>query len=447
MFLRRTFFRCLLTWAGACVAAGWCTPAAAQGARHALVVLVGSYGAGLPRVPGIAQDREHALAIARKLGVADAQITVLQDGAATAEGIRRAAAELAMRTAVSDQLLLYFAGLGSQRADQDRPGNCEETFVAHDGTHLGHGELADFFLPAIERADKTVALFDSCNRSDTSGGRPARCVAPPPGQACASTAPGRWRGFVNELRKSSVAAVNIVGLLAAPRAGQAEARGGEFGSALSACFNGAALDSNRSGALSAGELADCAQAQAKAQRPYQLDGNRGYAPLWSGGEGPASELFADILAGRDGRRKVVLDAVRPASGGAGSALSLRSESAGYLYLFATDGGDYRLLFPTADERDNRLRPGTVFSWPRSGALPVAPGAQVLALVADNEHDLALLPAKAAPAARREALYRFAASSVRAASAPCMATGSARLLALARACSNAYAAALLTIDAR
>lgn len=448
MPVRRTVFQTLMPLV-LMLACGWSTPAFGQGGRHALVVVIGNYGAGLPRLAGADKDRDYAQAIARRLGIAAEQTTVLSDAAASADGIRRAAAELAMRTAASDQLLLYFAGLGSQRADPDRPGGCEETFVAHGGTHLGHGELADFFLPAVERAEKTIALFDSCNRADMASGQPQRCVPPPAGQACAASASGRWRGFVNELRKSSVSQVNVAALLATPRAGHGEARGGEFGAALAACVAGAASDANASGALSVGELAECVAGQVKTARPLPLDGARGFAPLWSGGDGPVTELFADIYAGRDGRRKVLLDAVRPANGAAGSALTLRSESAGYLYLVASDGaGDYKLLFPSAEDRDNRLRPGAVFSWPRSGGIAFAPGTRVLALIADNEHDSApLLARPPGPAARREALYRFAATSVRAATAPCMATGSARNLSLARACSNAYAAALLTIDVR
>lgn len=435
--------------------AGAAAPAPVQGGRHALIVVVGNYGAGLPRLSGAAQDRDNALAIAQRLGIPEAHTTVLYEREASSEAIRSAASELALRTATSDQVLLYFSGLGSQRADQDRPGGCEETFLAQDGAHLGHGELASYLLPVAERAEKTLLFFDSCNRSPMQGGAlPQRCVPAPAGAACGATAAGRWRGLVTELRKGSVPVPNIAALLAAPSTAGAEgARGGAFGSALAACIGGGADDSNRSGALSLAEIGACTQGQvdarttSAARRALALDGNRDYAPLAaSPGDGPATELLADIHAGRDGRRRVILETSRAAGGSAGVALSLRTDATGYLYLIATDaGGDFRVLYPTAEERDNRLRPGTSFSWPRSGGVQFARGTRILALVADNEHDLAPLLAPAARAARREALFRFAVTSVRANSAPCLASGSARNLSLARACSSAYGSALINLD--
>lgn len=441
-----------------------------QARRHALLIVVGQYPGAFPRMPGAAHDVEHARALVRVLDVPEDQVTLLRDHAAAAEGIRRAAADLALRLAPSDQVLVYFSGLGSHRADLDRPGTCEETFIAGDGVPLGHGELAHHFLAVAERAEKTLVVFDSCNGD--AGERPGlvrRCIAPPAGEECGGTAARRWRGFVNELRKSSVSAANVVAVAAAApgEAAYADtARGSLFGSALPRCLAAESSDRDRSGAISIGEIGNCArqlvEQQVKVGKGEMVDevakvaevegaarpafsGNRAFAPRASRqGQGKASTLLEDLYAGRDGRRQVVLEIKGQAGPG---AITLRSMSVGYLYLIAADpSGGFRLLFPNPAERENRLRAGATFAWPVQGVMPALPrGAALLAIVADNERDLAQLPpagAWPADAAGRERLYRFVTTSIRSGSAPCRQSGAARNLSLARGCSDAYGAALI-----
>jgi len=416
-------------------------------ARHALFVIVGQYGHGLPTLAGTARDVEHARALAHALSVPEDQIHILRDRDASADAIRRAADDLAMRLAPSDQVLLYFSGLGSHRADLDRPGVCEETFIAGDGTRVGYGELASYFLPVAERAEKTLAVLDSCSSPEEGvAGLAQRCVAPPAEDACSSKR--SWRGFVTELRKSAVPTANIVALQAAapgaPAWGDAT-HGGLFGFSLSECVRAARGDRDRSGALSVEELSDCAKAgvtrrlAARATPRVQVAGNRYYAPFVTGSAGGASPaLLADLHAGRDGRRDVVLSA-------AGRKLSLRSAAVGYLYLIASEpDGGYRLLFPTADARENRLRAGTTFTWPGK----FAAGDAVLAVIADNARDMTQLPDGARfadDAGGRATLMRFVTASLRRKEAPCLQSGRARNLSLARGCSDAYAAGFLILD--
>lgn len=451
----------LLVAAGA-NAAGTATPES-RSSRHALLIVVGNYGAGFPRLAGTGHDIEHAAEIARSLGIPGEHVRLLRDRDANAEAIRRAGTDLALRIAPSDQVLIYFSGLGGARADLDRPGGCEETFIAADGTPVGHGELAGYFLPVAERAEKTMVFFDSCNLSQA-GERDLspRCV-PSRDPACKPGRNQRWRGFVTELRKHAVPTANIIGMLAGRPEDPAfddAAGGGMFSNAIRRCIGGAAThDSNGSGALSFDELASCAQARIDRRMPPDrrakalMLGNRGFAP-WQvrGGPGPAQLLLEDLSAGRDGRRELVLGTVL--SGGEAQGLTVRASTVGYLYLVAADPqGGYKLLFPNGEERDNRLHAGATFSWPQPGArATLARGTTVLAIVADNPRDLAMLPDAGrrqlpSDAAGREALYRFVTTSVRSGEPACQEKGAARKLALARACSDTYAAALVVIDSR
>ena len=154
------------------------------------------------------------------------------------------------------------------------------------------------------------------------------------------------------------------------------------------------------------------------------------------GRGPIVRLFDDIVAGRDGRKQMLFEnAPAPAPGDVdGPSVTLRSSAVGYLYLIACDGvGTMRLIYPSVAGGSNRLVAGT----------------SLLAILADNERDLALLPAApgksfSADAGARKALYDFATTSLRAAEAPCQASGKERNLSLWRACSDAYGAAAIVI---
>lgn len=425
-------------------------PEEARASRHALLVI-----AGAPPAHSAGHDLTQARTIAGHFGVPEPQVTVLREQHANAEAIRRAASDLTQRLAPGDQVLLVFSGRGSQRADPARPGLCEETFIASDGIALGHAELAAHFLPVAERAEKTVAIFDACHSVQrAASGLDLRCVPPPEGMACAGGKVTRWVGFVNEMRKASVPASNIAALLAAesgaPAFGDAQ-RGGLLGAALRACRDGDADDADRSGRVSMKELADCARNRIEGwlpgdlAAPPQVQGNRHYAPF------PARRVdiepgavFEDIYANRDGRREVVLQ--ESATSG-GRSFVLRASAVGYAYLFSADpGGGYRLLFPLPGERENRLRAGSSLTWPRNGAgVRLPAGSTVLAVVSDNERDLDDLAAATDANTRHAALLRFAAGAQRSREPACRAAGAQRNLSLARACSDAYGAALHVID--
>jgi len=436
------------------------TPAL-RGGRFALLVTVAHY-AGLPKVPGAQHDREHARAVAKAAGVPDDNIVSLHDRDASAEGIRRALTDLALRLSPADRVLIYFSGLGSRRQDLDRPGGCETVYLAADGEALGYGELAGLTIPVAERAEKTMIFFDTCGTLQRgSGGLNARCIPAEAGSDCRVGANTRWRNFVADVRKQAVPTANLV-VVHAGKPDETvfdETTGGVFTSAFQRCSLAEIPDQDHSGAVSLAELSVCAQ-RATDRRlggggkggQITLNGNQGFVPfmLRAGGQGPLIKLFDDLAWGRDGRKDVLLESVRPPAGVDGPAISVRAATVGYLYLIASDGeGAARLVYPSAADGSNRVRSGETFVFPQAGRSPLVPGTSVLAILADNERDMALLPAPPGgsfggdPAARK-ALYDFATTSIRAAEAPCQASGRKRNVSLWRGCSDAYGAAAIVI---
>ena len=228
--------------------------------------------------------------------------------------------------------------------------------------------------------------------------------------------------------------------------------------AVGRCLLHEASDVNQSGGISIAEMSDCVQqALARSAEPSSgvltLNGNGAFVPAMSRGEGrgPIARLFDDIVAGRDGRKQMLFENARTPNDIDGPTVTLRSSAVGYLYLIASDGDHaMRLIYPTAADGSNRVVAGASFRYPRSGGRsPLVAGTSLLAILADNERDLALLPAVpgqpfAADASARKALYDFATTSLRAAEAPCQASGSERNLSIWRACSDAYGAAVIVI---
>lgn len=465
-FLSAKYFSC--PWLlPACLAISLLAPEtlaaapAVRGGRFALLVAIANYR-DLPKLPGAQRDLDQARAWSKAAGVPENNIIVLRDDDANSEGIRRALADLALRLTPGDRVLIYFSGLGSRRQDLDRPGGCEEVFLAAEGEALGYGELATLLIPVAERAEKTAVFFDTCGTFQRgSSGLAARCVPAAAGNNCQVNPSTRWRNFVADIHKMGVPTANIISV----HAGRPDetvfddASGGLFTSAVSRCGLVESPDQDHSGAVSLAEMAACAQ-QAVDRRvgagkggQITLHGNRGFVPfmLKADGQGPVARLFEDIASGRDGRKEMVLENVRAPSGLNGPVVSLRSSALGYLYLISSDGdGAARLVYPTVADGSNRIRAGETFVFPREAARsPLAAGASLLAILADNERDIAMLPAPpgkafAADATARKALYDFATISVRAAAAPCQASGQARNVSLWRGCSDAYGAAVIVV---
>ncbi len=81
---------------------------------HALIMTIGAYRSGMPRLEGVVHDVASARAIARKMGVKDQNTRVYRDEQLTLAGMRRAFQELYQRIGNDDQVFVYYSGHGGR---------------------------------------------------------------------------------------------------------------------------------------------------------------------------------------------------------------------------------------------------------------------------------------------------------------------------------------------
>jgi hypothetical protein len=127
------------------------------GARwHAVLVIAERPGRALPAA---AADHESALQLARSLGVADEDLTVLRGEAASATSIEAALRQTAARLGRTDGVLVYFAGEGTHRAQPD--GGCAEAVLAGDATAITGPDWAWWVAPLAAPPHAVLAVIDA----------------------------------------------------------------------------------------------------------------------------------------------------------------------------------------------------------------------------------------------------------------------------------------------
>jgi len=392
-------------------------PLKARSETHALIMTISNYQIpGVPPLKGVAQDGASAAAIARKLGVKDANMVFLRDGELTWDGMNAALDRLRERIAPNDDVFIYYSGHGGRTLVHDPEERCAESLITVDGTGYVDATLEKQLKALGNKANKMVVFLDACH----SGGVTTRAVSSafspkyyrPRGmsaEACATP--------VNVLKRSvSTRAVrgaeNYVYIAAAQDnevSLDEPGRGGIATQAWLACVNGRARDLDGSGGLSAQEVQACAQelidtklrnVQGFTAHHIQITGNAravlGFSerpaatpvavvtpvvaptpvvtpptpvvtpptpvatppapdpvPL----TGPAATL-ADIYAQRDDRRTVTVEMSRPKVkiGQDRVEFTITSSDSGYLYLLmvGSDGKTFDVLFPNQLDRNNLL---------------------------------------------------------------------------------------------
>jgi len=169
-----------------------CTPVSVASDR-ALLIGIGHYGllSPLPAVPGVDVDLAKMRQAAEIMGFAPAQTRILEDPAATADGIRAAIDSwLIAGTQPGDRVLLYFSGHGSQVRDrgvQDEEDGLDEVLVGYDvrldvvdGKVRASGIVTDDEL--FDRLDRltgrdVLVLLDACNSASATRGAADSLVA------------------------------------------------------------------------------------------------------------------------------------------------------------------------------------------------------------------------------------------------------------------------------
>lgn len=419
--------------------------------RHALLIGIGSYLPDAARrvepLDGVAQDLANALVMAATLQVPSANITLLRDEAATFEAVAEALRELAARTLPGDRVFIYWSGHGSRQADAV-DGGCVETVLPYDLKGISNRQLASWLQPIGAKADKLLVVSDA-GRAPEPSAAPRATDAPaaallrskytPGTDACQAAGGGLTRSLSGALAALGLSLQDVVHWASSgpdEASLQSAGSGGVATTALRACLQGEAVDTDGSGSISMRELADCAQAKVgaalrgsaqdgglRAAPRITVSGNREFVPAWfanaqavapvGAAAAPATPPIAtptdpagpslrgvlgQIHEQRDSKRSVVVSATRERLriGADGLGFSVRSSHAGQLYvaLLGSDGRTLTLLFPNALDSANTIAAGQTLTLPRPNWTLTAggpPGTDtLLVLVADGPRDLAAL---------------------------------------------------------
>jgi hypothetical protein len=303
--------------------------------------------------------------------------------------------------------------------------------------------------------------------------------------ACEKPVNRLTRGLRLDARRAGSGAQNYV-YIAAARDNEVSldqpGRGGVATQAWLACLSGEARDSNGSGALSAEEIRACAQARVE----KTLKGVAGYLPhhITITGNPDAVLAFApktvavaerganleavsafntlaDIHHRRDDRRSVTLTPSKPAFAIRRDKVEfdLHSSHAGHVYLLmvGSDGKTFDMLFPNQFDKNNFIEAGQTLRLPRAEWELVAHGPagtnHLLAIVSDAPRDFASLGLQAAgpfsvldanPVSAKD-IVLVSGMSAEAGADECGVDLARRTLAVQQKCSNAYGAALVTLD--
>lgn len=521
-------------WLGFLIGLGLIASGAARAEVHALVMTIGDYQAGIPSLKGVMHDRESARSIAHLLGVKDENILQFHDEQLTLNGMRQAFDELDARVAVGDKVFIYYSGHGSRQRVNDPEERCAESLVAANGYGLTDAEMEARLKQLAKRAQKIIAMFDSCH----SGGATVR------GMNNVAFAPKFWsKGGeetcekpVNIITRNLGLAARTVGsggnnyvYIAAAKDNEISldqpGKGGVATQAWLACMSGGAVDRDGSGGLTVEEIRSCAQEKIDAQLrdvagflPHHINvtGNSDLvmtlaadspgepvvvaapapvpvsvpvpAPVLAPAPVPAvpahqeqivqvqtapqpvpqtpavepvpPATFRDIFNGRDDLRtvEVMLARSQLKIGKDKLGFSVRSSHAGYVYLLmaGSDGKTFDLLFPNKLDNNNFIQAGQLLQLPRTTWEVTAQGPRgkdhILAIVADAPRDLATLPVmNAGPfsvvettSGGKRGIQLVTASPTPALKHECAAPKQ-RTLAISRVCSDAYGAALATVE--
>ena len=171
--------------------------------------------------------------------------------------------------------------------------------------------------------------------------------------------------------------------------------------------------------------------------------------------------LADIYNRRDDRRRVELSLAKPALkiNKDKFEFTLSSSHPGYVYLLmvGSDGKTFDMIFPNRLDKNNFIQVGQSLKLPRTDWEIVAQGPvgknQLLAIVADAPREFGsagLKPAgpfsmiEASPASAKD-IQLVSGASAYSGSAECTEDTRKRTLAVQKKCSNAFGAALVTVE--
>jgi hypothetical protein len=422
---------------------------ATSATSHALLLGIGEFASSsIPPLPGVGHDVRSARELALAMGVPAAQVTVVRDGELSLAGIVLAVQRLVDRVQAGDRVFVYYSGHGTRYRDVGRPGApCVTSLLSHDGLPFTDSMLAEALNLLADKADKLLVFVDACFSggavppSRGSGLTPKFFARAGADAACGVPTNVVSRGLEAQGAQRWKARDNFIVVTAARDteiAFEEAASGGFATRAFSECALRQARDLDGSGAISVGEIGQCAQqridawlAPSRDYLPHHLTvfGNRDFVPMLAAGppaagvaEAPAGAPSApaevsppaaappatatvrpdrtlhDLYQQRDDRRQVVVRIARDSLkvGRDRLELTVTSSHPGHLYLLyaGSDGTTFDVLFPNRLDQDNHVLARRPLALPRPGWAVEARGPvgtnRLLVLVSDAPRDFSAL---------------------------------------------------------
>jgi Caspase domain/Domain of unknown function (DUF4384) len=459
-----------------------------QPSNHALIISVSEYKRS--PLPGVLTDRKLANELAGRFGVPAQNIVELSEQQVTREGLKQALARMNQSIMPGDKLYVYFSGHGA-RFFSKVTGKCAESIVMQDMQVVTNTEFANMLKPLSAKTDKTVVMLDSCHSGgvaraassrDIGSGTPMRAKFSPEASSPQCAVAVNDRGFSQTHGADLDTTDNNLVILAAARNDEVAwdtSKGGALTYNFGQCLNGGAADSDRSGSLSMQELAACVQArldktqEASVRQHATLAGNAALVPAFlDSGPTEAAPPTVDPLATlndiynqRDDRWQVQASFRQPTLKiGTNLAMTIRSQRDGFVYMFyqGTQPGSFYLLFPNQLDSNNAIAANQELKLPRQDWNVTALGPRgidhVMVMVSATARDFSAmsLPAeyvsaagpfeKIRPTLQAAAhISQIATLSAAAAKAACRSAGDQRDMGMARKCSNAFGASLVSVE--
>ena len=456
-----------------------------QPSSHALIMSIGQYAGAIPGLSAADQDIDAAVMMANGMGVPEENTKVLKDGELGLEAMLKAMDGLVERVLPGDQVFIYFSGHGTRMTVQDaQRERCGEGLLAADGGVLTDTEIEALLQRLSKKARRVMTFFDACHsggaasRATGLGAFKAKYWAKPNVTSCENPSNALSQGLPTRALGANPSAGNFIHI-ASSRSDevslQETGKGGLATQAWLQCLGEGAKDLDASGGISIDEIGRCAQdrinlkvATASGFSPQHITmtGNQALVVGASAGSDQSSAgakaALQDIYSNRDARRQITLNAsptdLRIRADKLG--LVLHSSHAGYVYLLMVDstGKTFDMLFPNKRDSANFIRAGETLHLPRPGWDVIASGPPgrdtVLAIVSDSPRDFAKLGMKpAGPFSAIEAnsqavnneIQLAAASASNADKPACRAVGKQRALLVVEDCSDAYGAAMVTVN--
>lgn len=380
--------------------------------NRALLMTIADYP-GSNALPAVKYDADSAKKIAAAMGISSQRTTSLADQQLTLEGIRQALRSLADSTQQGDNVFIYYSGHGGQVDKPGEPGKCREGLVPIDiGSGVGllfDDELEQMFSRIAQKAARVVVMNDSC----FSGGAATKNLGAQVKRWDKSTDRECGDPVNKAITRAMSKSVSNMVYLAASSANEVSLilRNGSGSTGTRAweqCL-GVGADRDRSGAVTAQELTNCAREKIndwtrsgvtpKPQTPT-LVGNGGIPLAFTantsaqGAEATNPQTtFRDVVNSGSRAFRVSLTSGNPTMRIGQDALDLTvsTDKAGYLTLFylGSDGQTIDVLFPNDLDSNDYVQAGTHKlprpSWRLKAAGPAGTN-QVVAIVSAEKKD-------------------------------------------------------------